>query len=316
VRLFPGPAGLMPKLSPGVHRPVQEQEGLEQRRVDQSEEECEGVGECVAWRKARQELGMIDKDSLVDKFNTNWIKEKSPAGTTKKMPFFLCKIGKLDLSCVDPMVMLVDVEGKVEGSMHRDVIEQFGKEVRVGSVLVLQRVAVLVTARKEYVNITLNNLVSIYTKSNVKHVKRVSMEDMVVVARELDRVRERQMRSILGGETQQSPSPPPQSLPPAWSSPQIRPQTTSRLPLSNLQMPPPPPSQPSVFHTSPPQQPRAVPTKFTFRSVPSNPALTLPSQPTHTLLPPSSQLPSQAQSQHLVASLLSDLDTSDIWSDF
>ena len=60
--------------------------------------------------------------------------------------------------------MLVDREGRVEGSMHREVLDQFGKEVRLGSVLVLQRVAVLVTAaRREYVNITLNNLVSIYT---------------------------------------------------------------------------------------------------------------------------------------------------------
>ena len=92
--------------------------------------------------------------------------------------------------------MLVDREGRVEGSMHREVLDQFGKEVRLGSVLVLQRVAVLVTAaRREYVNITLNNLVSIYTKTSVKHVKRVSKEDILVVARELDRVREQQMRS-------------------------------------------------------------------------------------------------------------------------
>ena len=86
--------------------------------------------------------------------------------------------------------MLVDREGRVEGSMHREVLDQFGKEARLGSVLVLQRVAVLVTAaRREYVNITLNNLVSIYTKTSMKHVKRVSKEDILVVARELDRVR-------------------------------------------------------------------------------------------------------------------------------
>jgi len=284
----------------------------QQRRGQQGEEECEGVEDCVAWRRARQELGMIDRDSLVDKFNTNWIKEKSPAGTTKKMPFFLCKIGRLDLSCADPLVMLMDREGKVEGSMHRDVVEQLGKEVRVGSVLVLQRVAVLVTARVEYVNITLNNLVSIYTKTNVRHVKRVSKEDMMAVARELDRVREQQMRSMLGGETQSSPSPPPQSLPPAWSTPQMRPQATSRLPLSPMHMPP--PNQPAFSQSNSPQAPppQAVPSKFTFKSHPPQPT------PIATFPPLPSQTTSysQAQSQHLVASLLSDLDTSDIWSDF
>ena len=93
------------------------------------------------------------------------------------------------------LVMRVVREGRVEGSMHRDVVDQFGKVVRLGRVLVLQRVAVLVMAMREYVNITLNNLVSIYTKTSVKHVKRVSKEDILVVARELDRVREQQMRS-------------------------------------------------------------------------------------------------------------------------
>merc|ERR1712142_694225 len=125
-----------------------------------------------------------------------------------------------DLTSVDPMVMLMDQEGKVEGSMHRDVVEQFGKEIRVGSVLVLQSVVVLVTARKEYVNITLNNLVAIYTKTNVKHVKRVSKEEMMVVAKELDKVREQQLKSILGGDFQQGPTQPLQSLSPAWSTPQ------------------------------------------------------------------------------------------------
>ena len=219
------------------------------------------------------------------------------------MPFFLCKIGRLDLTSVDPLVMLVDREGRVEGSMHRDVVDQFGKEVRVGSVLVLQRVAVLVTARREYVNITLNNLVSIYTKASVKHVKRVSKEDMLVVARELDRVREQQMRSILGGDSQPSPSPPPPSLPPAWSTPQMRPLVTPRAPLSPIQRPT--LNQP-IFQSNSPQTPTLhplppPPNKFTFKSHPPH---------------PTSQLPSQAQSQHLVASLLSDLDTSDIWSDF
>merc|ERR1719186_62017 len=112
-----------------------------------------------------EELGMVAKDSLVEKFNTNWIKKKSQVGTTKKMPFFLCKIGRLDLTSVDPMVMLMDMEGKVEGSMHREVVDQFGKDIAVGTVLLLHKVAVLVTARTEYVNITINNLVAIYTKT-------------------------------------------------------------------------------------------------------------------------------------------------------
>ena len=47
-------------------------------------------------------------------------------------------------------------------------MELFIKEVRVGSVLVMHRVAVLVMTRREYENIMLNNLISLYTKTSVK----------------------------------------------------------------------------------------------------------------------------------------------------
>merc|ERR1719431_219421 len=238
-----------------------------------------------------------------------------------KMPFFLCKIGRLDLTSVDPMVMLMDREGKVEGSMHRDVVEQFGKEVRVGSVLVLQSVVVLVTSRKEYVNITMNNLIAIYTKSSVKHVKRVSKEDMLLVARELDKVRQQQLKSILG-DSQLSLSPSPKPLPPAWSTPQLRPPisrmsqptippthqgpiTTPRAPY----IPIPSPQSPAQLFSPIPRQPTMptpVGTNFRFKSM-NTPRLPLTS---------TQQVSSQAQSQQLVASLMADLDTSDIFSDF
>lgn len=79
-----------------------EGEGEDQWEQEKDEMECEGVEDCVAWRRARQELGMIDKNSLVQKFNTRWIKDKSQAGSPKKMPFFLCKIWKLNLTSVTP----------------------------------------------------------------------------------------------------------------------------------------------------------------------------------------------------------------------
>ena len=320
IRKFPGPAGLMPRLSPGFHKTAKDD--IEETEEPEDVIECEGLTNCVAWKKAIEELGIVAKDSLVEKFNTNWIKKKSQIGTTKKMPFFLCKIGKMDLTSVDPMVMLMDIEGKVDGSMHRDVVEQFGKEVRVGSVLVLQNVVVLVTSKKEYVNITMNNLIAIYTKSSVKHVKRVSKEDMLLVARELDKVRQQQLKSILGGDSHPSLSPSPQSLPPAWSTPQSRPSmsriSTPTLPPTPLipttsprapYIPMPSPQSPAQLSSPSPRlptMPAPARTNFTFKSM-NTPRLPLTS---------TQQLPSQAQSQHLIASLMADLDTSDIFSDF
>jgi hypothetical protein len=63
-------AGLMPKLLPVLHKIAMEGEREDQREQEKDEMECEGVEDRVAWRRARQELGMIDKNSLVEKFNT------------------------------------------------------------------------------------------------------------------------------------------------------------------------------------------------------------------------------------------------------
>ena len=57
-------AGLMPKLSPVLHKIAKEGEMEDQGEQEKDEMECEG---------ARQELGMIDKNSLVQKFNTRWM---------------------------------------------------------------------------------------------------------------------------------------------------------------------------------------------------------------------------------------------------
>ena len=55
---------------------------------------------------------------------------------------------------------------------------------------------------------------SIYTKTSLKHVKRVSKEDMQVVARGLHRVKEPTNEQ---GDSWPRPSPPP----PAWSTPHL-----------------------------------------------------------------------------------------------
>ena len=165
VRRFPGPAGLMSELSLGLCKAAITDENMK-KKSEQEEDgmECEGVVHCVVWEKALQELKLVNKDSLVEKFNTNWIKNMS---SDRKMPFFLCKVRRLDLTSIDPTVLLVDRVGEVVGSMHRDVVELFGKEVTVGCALVLKSLTVIVMSGKKYVNITLNNLVSIYTKASV-----------------------------------------------------------------------------------------------------------------------------------------------------
>lgn len=58
------------------------------------------------------------------------------------------------------------VEGEVHGTLHREVWEQYGGQLLPGSVLVLRQVGVLstgITARRHYLNVTCNNIISIYS---------------------------------------------------------------------------------------------------------------------------------------------------------
>ena len=50
-------AGLMPKLSPVLHKIAKEGEREDQREQEKDEMECEGVEGCVAWRRARRRVG-------------------------------------------------------------------------------------------------------------------------------------------------------------------------------------------------------------------------------------------------------------------
>lgn len=77
----------------------------------------------------------------------------------------VCKIDRMDYATLDPKVYLGDCYGTVEGGVHREVLDQFGLEFRPGSVIVLQNVSVIISIKGQYLNITSNNLVSIYSKN-------------------------------------------------------------------------------------------------------------------------------------------------------
>ncbi|KAK7320179.1 hypothetical protein RJT34_04914 [Clitoria ternatea] len=69
----------------------------------------------------------------------------------------------------DMMVTLKDPTGTVGASVHRKVFTdgEFGKHITVGSVLVLQKVAVFSPTRSAcYLNITLNNIVKVFSKDS------------------------------------------------------------------------------------------------------------------------------------------------------
>jgi len=205
-RLFPGPAGLLPVQykSRNLHMFADEEGDAE----DSTEQEADPYLECSqenaddnrVWIKALDDLGMQwgAPDSLVSKYNVEHIKLNAKPGSSIRMPLLVVRIKSLDTSCRDPVCRLRDPHGEVGGSIHRDVIEKFGEEIQVGSILVLRNVIVLMTASCQYVNITYNNMASIYCRDTVAHIHRVELEGMEATARQLEFVRREQLRDIQG----------------------------------------------------------------------------------------------------------------------
>ncbi|XP_019099433.1 PREDICTED: uncharacterized protein LOC104777775 isoform X1 [Camelina sativa] len=70
----------------------------------------------------------------------------------------------------DVMVTLKDPTGTVDASVHRKVISEseFGRDIRVGAVVILKQVAVCAPSRSStYLNITLKNIAKVITKDTL-----------------------------------------------------------------------------------------------------------------------------------------------------
>ena len=203
VRKFPGPAGLIrpdQPCRPGDKRrvPPDPSEQLKRKMKKKPEKVREpedfdkekDLAECFTWRKALEELRALGQDLEVLQFNTDWIRSHTTA-VGFKIPFFLGKIVRMDTEHKDPRVILLDDHGKIHGSVHRDILETYSLDIRPGTVLLVMKAAVLTTTgKKTYINITLNNLVAIYSHHHqVRSHQNVSVDQMRATAEEVERER-------------------------------------------------------------------------------------------------------------------------------
>ena len=215
VRKFPGPAGLVNPARPprpGDKRRVPADPGhrdhCEEIGEQDEEEEEEDLEQCLTWRKAIGELRALGRDQEVLKFNTTWIRGQTGGKPGKgfKIPFFLCKIVKLDTSYNDPRVVFFDDHGKVDGIIHRYVLENYAVEIRPGTVLLVMKATVFTTKKKTSINITLNNLVAIYTQQQeVLSHQQLSADQMRRTVAEVEE-EQREEEQELELEPAQSPS--------------------------------------------------------------------------------------------------------------
>ena len=374
-RRFPGPAGVLERQPPlpGDKRPIpldpegagNGDQGRGEREALLEEDILGDLDECVVWSRALEDLSPILNSEQITKYNTSWIKKQSSGNI---VPYFLCKIVKLDLSTKDPVVVLADKLGTIVGNLHRDVVETCGRDVKVGTVMLVVRAAVLRTVKVDYLNITLHNVVSVYSKSDVQRLQTHSKEDFSKLDTFIQQRSERRPEASGSGVMNMQPSgesnrrfplapsdsnsrfpnAPPSKFPTASSSNNARFPSTAlssipsapaassnismRLPsasaasISGSRLPP--ANSSSSSSSQMPGLPSSQQTgnsgrsKFTFKSTAAPPRPSA-APPRVSMLPgspaPESQAALQqtpAESQHLVASLLSDLDSSDIWADF
>jgi hypothetical protein len=78
--------------------------------------------------------------------------------------------------------------------IHRDIIETYGAQIRPGTGLVLKNLAIIVSRKVPYVNITVNNLVTMFCQNSsnsfgvtATRVHRVTRQDLDRLSAQIER---------------------------------------------------------------------------------------------------------------------------------
>ncbi|XP_066906408.1 uncharacterized protein [Halyomorpha halys] len=206
LRKFPGPAGLLPERNSSTsfivpddfisnlekdnenHTEFEEQDVFSQT-TNKLFEETDGP-----WQKMICDLGQLGK-RLISTINLSTLQGKQTRNGFK-VPFLAVFVQSVDCSLPDPSMVLKDEKEEINGTLHRDVWEEWKEEIVIGSVLVLRNVGVISTgnsSRRYFLNITANNIVTIYSPTldcNIKMIKINSSTNMdtSVILDEWDRL--------------------------------------------------------------------------------------------------------------------------------
>eukprot|EP00096_Caligus_rogercresseyi_P006400 TRINITY_DN2280_c0_g1_i5.p1 TRINITY_DN2280_c0_g1~~TRINITY_DN2280_c0_g1_i5.p1 ORF type:complete len:309 (-),score=79.19 TRINITY_DN2280_c0_g1_i5:59-985(-) len=164
-RKFPGPAGVI--LENSIHKSPESRAAIGKRTevlsIDKTDSDLFGD----LWRKMLEDYESSEEE--IRPFTIAGLKKESLPGSSKKTPILFVVLRSIDPSSPDPSCVLSDPSGSINGMIHRDVMEQYRSHLSSGSVLALRNVAILMTLRNHYVNVTLNNLLSLYSASVNPH---------------------------------------------------------------------------------------------------------------------------------------------------
>ncbi|XP_052279482.1 uncharacterized protein LOC127877547 isoform X2 [Dreissena polymorpha] len=176
-RKFPGPAGILPKLSSGQCLDALSPSILANQRVSPeiskspTEESCpvlsqtsEDVFVDTPWQSLMRDLG-TEAPRLLNKFSiaaTQLLAGKKQLVNGKAALVFGV-IDMVESHGAEASITIRDPSGRMHGTVHRDLLKDHEAEMQTGTCLVLKQVSIIsVGSRKHYLNITPNNLVSVY----------------------------------------------------------------------------------------------------------------------------------------------------------
>ncbi|XP_059143164.1 uncharacterized protein LOC131930613 [Physella acuta] len=179
-RKFPGPAGILPPTTPSslmnvkslpeieALQDIQEANVKQVTPLPSSQSSSDDVFNGELWKTLLSDLG-TNAALVLEKFSVKSMLLKASRKVLHrgKIPLLVGIIENLELQGSDASFIIRDTTGKMNGSLHRDLVRDPGTALQSGSVLVLRQVSVISPSpRTHYLNVTPGNIVLIYTSSD------------------------------------------------------------------------------------------------------------------------------------------------------
>ncbi|EDO37571.1 predicted protein [Nematostella vectensis] len=175
-RKFPGPAGLLPKLTPGQNiaesnvpnvSPISRRTSPTiQTPVLQSSSEDEDFNR-DPWLSMYKEF--IENAPSVMRYTVGKVLKEAAAQNLKhgKVPCLCVLMKTFSPIGADASILLKDPTGEIHGTLHRKVLEEYQTELGTGAGLILKQVSVFSPSpRKHYLNITPGNILQIFSPNS------------------------------------------------------------------------------------------------------------------------------------------------------
>ncbi|KAM4530239.1 homologous recombination OB-fold protein isoform 2-T2 [Odontesthes bonariensis] len=180
-RRFPGPAGLLPQQPQGqnldeivVSVPQTPAHGVVARLPSQgsSSQTEEDEFSSGAWAAMKAEMGLDERNPSCFLRTSSVIMVLRRAALKQlarnKVPNMAVLLKSIIHTHADARAVFKDPTGEIQGTVHRQLLEDRVEELKVGSVLLLKQVGVFSPShRNHYLNVTPNNLLRIYSPEGV-----------------------------------------------------------------------------------------------------------------------------------------------------